>query len=185
MIMHVVTYAWQTYELRMHINYGLRPFCDYPSSPAVGLAIAGAIALVLARIIITVTTDGCCSCYQRTPNEPICAQFFLIISWITSSIALILFIAGAKLISQNTAKGSINDGYHCYILNPGVFSAAGIVGVVSVLFSLVYYILYVFDQHRAAKKSEVDLELEKPPVTDVKKPTISDGMKPQVPSQKH
>ncbi|MFS7927433.1 hypothetical protein Hanom_Chr04g00309041 [Helianthus anomalus] len=65
----------------MHINYGLRPFCDYLSSPTVGLAIAGAIALVLAHIIITITTDGCCSCYLRTPNEPICAQFFLIISW--------------------------------------------------------------------------------------------------------
>ncbi|MFS7927434.1 hypothetical protein Hanom_Chr04g00309051 [Helianthus anomalus] len=94
-------------------------------------------------------------------------------------------IASAKLSSQNTVKGNINDAYYCYILNPGVFSAAGIVGLVSVLFSLIYYILYVFDQHRAAKKSEVDLELEKPPVTDVKKPTISDGMKPQVPSQKH
>lgn len=78
-----------------------------------------------------------------------------------------------------------SDGvYYCYTIKPGVFSAAGIIGLVSVLLGLVYYFLYVWDRSHAAKKPALDLELEKQAVTDGKKPTISDGSTPQVPSQK-
>ncbi|XP_076886792.1 uncharacterized protein LOC143536755 [Bidens hawaiensis] len=160
---------------------GLEPECEYPSSPAMGLAIAATMALVLARVIITSATVGCCSCCIPTPNGPIFGRVCIVISWITSSIAVILFIAGAKLSSQKDVKTDTDGVYYCYTIKPGVFSAAGIIGLVSVLLGLIYYFLYVLDRSRAAKKPEVDLELEKQQVIDGNKPTISDGTKPQMP----
>ncbi|KAK1419098.1 hypothetical protein QVD17_28256 [Tagetes erecta] len=175
------------------VYVGLEPVCEYPSSPAMGLAIAATVALVIARTIITSTTGGCCSCCQPIPNAPKFARVSIVISWITSSIAVILFIAGAKLSSEKGVELESNGVYYCYTVKPGVFSAAGIMGLVSVLLGLVYYFIYVLAQARAANKSRADLELEKPPVTDGKKPsitdgqkpTINDGLKPQVPLQKH
>ncbi|MFS7927431.1 hypothetical protein Hanom_Chr04g00309021 [Helianthus anomalus] len=58
-------------------------------------------------------------------------------------------------------------------------------GLMSVLLGIIYYFLHVLTLHRATLKVCVDLELKKPTIADGKKPlTISNGMKPQVPSQK-
>ncbi|KAJ0716423.1 putative modifying wall lignin-1/2 [Helianthus annuus] len=143
---------------------------DYSSSPVVGIAIAAIVALVIARTIITATTGGCCMCC-RTPNISTFARVCIVISWITSSIAVILFIVGAKVSGEKGGEIDVNGVYNCYTLRPGVFRAAGIIGLVSVLLGLVYYLLYVLARSRAAEKSGVDLELEKPPVTDFKEPT--------------
>ncbi|MFS7927428.1 hypothetical protein Hanom_Chr04g00308991 [Helianthus anomalus] len=69
----------------------------------------------------------------------------------------------------------------------GLFSAAGIMGLMSVLIGLIYYFLYTLAQRRAAAEELlVDLELKKLTIVDGKKPpTISVGMKPQVSSQKY
>ncbi|KAJ0716417.1 putative modifying wall lignin-1/2 [Helianthus annuus] len=80
---------------------------------------------------------------------------------ITSFIAVILFIAGAKLSTQHSVEMD-NGWYYCYTVRPGVFSAASIKGFMSVLLGLVCYFLYVLARRRAAEKG-VDLELEKPP----------------------
>ncbi|XP_076932494.1 uncharacterized protein LOC143598059 [Bidens hawaiensis] len=157
---------------------GLEPECEYPSSPAMGLAIAATMALLLARVIITSATVGCCSCCIPTPNAHIFGRVCIVISWITSSIAVVLFIAGAKLISQKDVKRDTDGVYYCYTIKPGVFSAAGIIGLLSVLLGLVYYFLYVWDRSSAAKEPALNLELEKQAVTDGKKPTISDGSTP-------
>ncbi|PWA34241.1 hypothetical protein CTI12_AA621020 [Artemisia annua] len=112
---------------------------------------------------------------------------------ITSFVAIVLFLQGARLSSMRGAERGIDGEYHCYTVRPGIFSGAGIMGLVSVLLAIVYYINYASAKHGAAKTSEVDLELEapstmdgkKPPITDAMKPPITDAMKPPVPMQKH
>ncbi|KAD2145555.1 hypothetical protein R6Q59_015363 [Mikania micrantha] len=176
------------------VYVGLEPVCEYPSSPAMGLAIAATVALVIARAIITSTTGGCCSCCQPIPKGPkMFARLCIVISWITSSIAVILFLAGAKLSSQKGVERESNGDYYCYTIKPGVFAGAGIIGLVSVLLGLVYYLLYVSGRNGATEKASEDLELEKPSIaqgknltmTDDKKPSVTDGMKPQVSLEKH
>ncbi|KAK9067996.1 hypothetical protein SSX86_012107 [Deinandra increscens subsp. villosa] len=150
---------------------GLEPECEYPSSPAMGLAIAATVVLVIARAIITSTTGGCCSCCVRSiPNGPKknCGRVCIVISWITSSIAVILFLVGAKLSSQNSAATMIDGEYVCYTVRSGLFSAAGIIGLVSMLLGLVYYHIYVLGRSGAP---DADLELEGQTITDGKKPT--------------
>lgn len=79
----------------------------------------------------------------------------------------------------------IDGEYYCYTVRPGIFSGAGIIGLLSVLLALVYYLFYVSATNGTTKKSGVELELEAPPITEGKKPSINDGKKQPVPSPKH
>ncbi|MFS7888507.1 putative modifying wall lignin-1/2 [Helianthus anomalus] len=153
------------------VYHGLDHECDYPSSPVMRIAIAAVVALVIARTIITATTGGCCSCCRPIPSASKFARLCIRISWFMSIVAVILFIVGAILSGEKGVEIDVNDVFYCYTLRPGVFGAAGIIGLVSVLLGLVYYFVYLLARSRAAEKSGVDLELEKPHVTDVKKPT--------------
>nr|GEZ46345.1 hypothetical protein CTI12_AA621020 [Tanacetum cinerariifolium] len=146
-----------------------------------GLAIAAVVALVLARAVITSATGGCCSCCKSI-SLSILARICSVISWITSLVAIFLFIQGARLSSQKGVERGIDGEYHCYTVRPGIFLGAGIMGLVSVLLAIVYYLNYVSAKHGA---SEVDLELEVPPTTDGKKPPITNAIKPPVSMQKH
>ncbi|KAK1419097.1 hypothetical protein QVD17_28255 [Tagetes erecta] len=148
---------------------GLEPVCDYPSSPSIGLAIAATVALVIARSIISATTGGCCSCCIHIPNGPKFARVFIVVSWITSSTAVILFLVGVKLSTRNDVDGVIGGVYYCYTVPSGIFVSAGIIGFVSVLFGLVYYFIYALARSRAVERSGVDIELEKPSVADERK----------------
>ncbi|XP_035838290.1 uncharacterized protein LOC118485886 [Helianthus annuus] len=169
------------------VYYGHVPECHYPSSPAVGLAIAGAVALVLARTIVNSTTADCCLCCQPLPKMPKIGLVCMVITWITYFIAVVLFFVGAQLSLINSVQTDINGALYCYYAMSGLFSAAGIMGLMSVLLGLIYYFLYTLAQRReAAEKLCVGLELKKLTIPDGKKPpTISVGMKPQVSSQKH
>ncbi|KAI3828849.1 hypothetical protein L1987_02959 [Smallanthus sonchifolius] len=106
--MHVVTYAWQGSQLKV-IYVGFEPVCEYPSSPAMGLAIAATVALVIALAIITSATAvvvRVAILSLTDPNFPI--------SWITSITVVIMFLAGAKLSSLKGVEEDINGVYYCY-----------------------------------------------------------------------
>ncbi|GJS36024.1 protein modifying wall lignin-1 [Tanacetum coccineum] len=166
------------------VYVGYIPNCEHPNSPAMGLAIVAAVAIVLARAVITSATGGCCSCC-RSISLPILARICIVISWITSLVAIFLFIQGARLSSLKGVEIGIDGEYHCYTVRPGIFLGAGIMGLVSVLLAIVYYLNYVSAKQGATKTSEVDLELEVPPTADGKKPPITNAMKPPVLMQKH
>ncbi|KAI3681994.1 hypothetical protein L2E82_50304 [Cichorium intybus] len=155
------------------VDDGYERYCEYPSSPAMGFAIGATVALVLARAIITSASGGCCSCCQTIPNLPAFARVCVVISWITTSVAVILFIAGAKLSTQKSLEMEVNGVYYCYTIRPGVFVGAGVMGLVGVLLAIAYYLFYVSAKNGTAKASGVERELEAPPVTDVKKPPVA------------
>lgn len=96
--------------------------------------------------------------------------FFPFLHRITSSVAVILFIAGAKLSTQKEVAMDVNGVFYCGTIRPGIFSGAGIMGLVGVLLSIVYYLFYVSALSGSVKTSTV--ELEAPPITDVKKPPV-------------
>ncbi|CAI9291228.1 unnamed protein product [Lactuca saligna] len=73
-----------------------------------GFAIGATVALVLARTIITSAGGGCCSCCRTIPDLAKLARVCIVISWITSSVAVILFIAGAKLSTQKEVAMDVN-----------------------------------------------------------------------------
>ncbi|KAI3691728.1 hypothetical protein L6452_31530 [Arctium lappa] len=166
-------------DIKVEYYGGYAPTCEYPSSPAMGLALAATAALVLARIIVTSITGGCCSCC-RTINLPKLARVCIIVSWITSFVAIVLFLGGAKLSSKKGVEMEADGVYYCYTVRPGIFLGAGIMGLVGVLLALVYYHLYISAANNATETSGVELELEAPPINDVKKPQISDGKKPPI-----
>ncbi|KAM0069866.1 hypothetical protein Hdeb2414_s0001g00006601 [Helianthus debilis subsp. tardiflorus] len=79
----MLSYAMQRSQITVEY-YGLEPIepkCHYPSSPAMGLAIAATVALLLARTIITSTTGGCCSCCKPLPSMPKFGRVCIVISW--------------------------------------------------------------------------------------------------------
>ncbi|KAL7596837.1 hypothetical protein Lser_V15G30460 [Lactuca serriola] len=147
-----------------------------------GFAIGATVALVLARTIIASASGGCCSCCRTIPDLAKLARVCIVISWITSSVAVILFIAGAKLSTQKEVAMDVNGVFYCGTIRPGIFSGAGIMGLVGVLLSIVYYLFYVSAVSGSVKTSTV--ELEAPPITDVRKPPVSSN-KPPVVSRKH
>nr|XP_043630478.1 uncharacterized protein LOC122601809 [Erigeron canadensis] len=150
------------------VYIGSVPECKYPSDQAMGLTIAAIVALLLARGIITSATGGCCSAFfEAFPS--LFARFFSLISWFTCFVAIILFLMGLKYYTGTGVERLVNGEYRCYAVWSGVFTGAGIVGFVSVLFGLAYYLTYVSAQNGTPKTSrQVDLEqLEAPPITDV------------------
>ncbi|KVH91903.1 uncharacterized protein LOC112529556 [Cynara cardunculus var. scolymus] len=165
-------------DIKVEYDGGYEPICEYPSSPAMGLALAAAVALALARIIVTSTTGGCCRCCRTIPNLRNIARVCIVISWITSVVAIFLFLGGAKLSSKKGVEIEANGMYYCYTVRPGIFLGAGIMGLVGVLLGLVYYHFYVSAAKGANEKSGVEVELEAPPINDGKKPRVNDGKKP-------
>ncbi|XP_057507389.1 protein VASCULATURE COMPLEXITY AND CONNECTIVITY-like isoform X1 [Actinidia eriantha] len=116
--------------------------CTYPSSPALGLGLTAAAALLVAQIIINVTTG--CICCRRGPHQSnsnwTLALVCFVVSWFTFVIAFLLLMMGAALNGQHAEETMYFGNYYCYVVKPGVFAGAAILSLASVVLGLVYYL---------------------------------------------
>jgi hypothetical protein len=117
--------------------------CYYPSSPAFGTAIGAMLLLVLAQILVT-AFSGCVCCKKNT-NAPVVigtkrtlAIVFVVISWITFAISVIMFILGADKNGTGNQTTSLDN---CYVVKPGIFAGAAICALFAMTFSITSYIL--------------------------------------------
>ncbi|KAL8534735.1 hypothetical protein ACS0TY_010682 [Phlomoides rotata] len=115
--------------------------CAYPSSPALGLGLTAAIALMIAQIIINVATG--CVCCRKGPHQSnadwTLALTCFVVSWFTFVIAFLLLLTGAALNSQRTEE-NLYYGYNCYVVKPFIFGGAAVLSLSSVVLGIIYYV---------------------------------------------
>ncbi|CAL5364703.1 unnamed protein product [Camellia sinensis] len=116
--------------------------CNYPSSPAFGLGLTAALALMVAQIIINVTTG--CICCRRGPHQSnsnwTVALICFVVSWFTFVIAFLLLLTGAALNDQHGEETMYFGNYYCYVVKPGVFAGAAVLSLASVILGIAYYL---------------------------------------------
>ncbi|TYH28751.1 hypothetical protein ES288_A02G168800v1 [Gossypium darwinii] len=116
--------------------------CSYPRSPALGLGLTAAAALLVAHIIINIPTG--CICCKRTSRSWNSywtkALVFYVISWFTFVIAFLLLLTGSALNDQHGEESVYFGNYYCYVVKPGVFAGGAILAIASVVFGIFYYL---------------------------------------------
>ncbi|TQD85847.1 hypothetical protein C1H46_028547 [Malus baccata] len=116
--------------------------CEYPRSPALGLGVTAAMALMLAQIIINVFSG--CICCKRSPqpynSNWTVALFCFVLSWFTFVIAFLLLLTGAALNDRHGVESMYFGNYYCYVVKPGVFAGGALLSIASVALGLVYYV---------------------------------------------
>ncbi|KAM7463581.1 hypothetical protein LguiA_031702 [Lonicera macranthoides] len=116
--------------------------CEYPRGPALALGLTAAVALTVAKILLTVSTR--CMCCKRGPHQSdakyTLALVSFIISWFTFIIAFLLFVTGAALNERHGDDNMFFVNYYCYVVKPGIFAVAAFLSLASVLFGIVYYL---------------------------------------------
>ncbi|KAL2558889.1 hypothetical protein Fot_03628 [Forsythia ovata] len=116
--------------------------CIYPRSPALGLGLTAALALVIAQIIITAATG--CICCRKGPRQSnsnwTLALTCSVVSWFTFGIAFLLLLSGAALNRQHGEENLYFGNYYCYVVKPGVFAGAAVLSLASVILGIIYYI---------------------------------------------
>ncbi|MBA0643599.1 hypothetical protein Goklo_027872, partial [Gossypium klotzschianum] len=90
--------------------------CSYPRSPALGLGLTAAAALLVAHIIINIPTG------------------------FTFVIAFLLLLTGSALNDQHGEKSVYFGNYYCYVVKPGVFAGGAVLAIASVVFGIFYYL---------------------------------------------
>ncbi|KAG6650112.1 hypothetical protein CIPAW_06G020100 [Carya illinoinensis] len=97
--------------------------CIYPHSPAMALGLTAALALMIAQIIINVSTG--CICCQKSPHPSDSnwkvALVCFVFSWFAFVIAFLLLLTGAALNNQHSEVMYFGN-YYCYVVKPGVFA---------------------------------------------------------------
>ncbi|KAF5450863.1 hypothetical protein F2P56_031180 [Juglans regia] len=126
--------------------------CVYPRSPATALGSTAVLALIIAKIIINVSTG--CSCCKRSSipsnSSSTALLIFSVFSWITFVVAIILLVAAVALNNKNGAE-SIHSEYACYVVKPGVFAGGALLSVASVVLGIAYYLTLI-----SVKKSSIN-----------------------------
>lgn len=116
--------------------------CVYPRSPALGLGLTAAVALMVAQIIINVST-GCICCrrghHQSNSNWTLALVCF-VVSWFTFVIAFLLLLTGAALNDQHGEENIYFGSYYCYVVKPGVFAGAAVLSLASIGLGILYYL---------------------------------------------
>ncbi|KAB2598881.1 hypothetical protein D8674_042007 [Pyrus ussuriensis x Pyrus communis] len=134
--------AERTRIKRSQVHFDSTTACEYPDTPAVGLGVTAAVALMLAQIIINVSTG--CNCCQRRPQPSISnstvAQLLIVFSWISFVIAFFLLLAGAALTHRHGVEITYSGSYDCYVVKPGVFAGGALLSFASVVLGIVYYV---------------------------------------------
>ncbi|KAB2612208.1 hypothetical protein D8674_042008 [Pyrus ussuriensis x Pyrus communis] len=117
--------------------------CEYPRSPALGLGVTAAVALMLAHIIINVSTG--CICCKRSPHPSnsnwTVALFCFVFSWFTFVIAFLLLLTGAALNDRHGVESMYFGNYYCYVVKPGVFAGGALLSFACVVLGIVYYVI--------------------------------------------
>ncbi|XVE62233.1 hypothetical protein DITRI_Ditri06bG0101500 [Diplodiscus trichospermus] len=116
--------------------------CSYPRSPALGLGLTAAAALLIAQIIINSATG--CICCRRTSqtwnSNWTKALIFYVVSWFTFVIAFLLLLTGSALNDQHGEESVYFGNYYCYIVKPGVFAGGAVLAVASIILGILYYL---------------------------------------------
>nr|GLL28296.1 uncharacterized protein LOC109194085 [Ipomoea trifida]GMC93096.1 Fc receptor-like protein [Ipomoea batatas]GMC98684.1 Fc receptor-like protein [Ipomoea batatas]GMD02396.1 Fc receptor-like protein [Ipomoea batatas]GMD20470.1 Fc receptor-like protein [Ipomoea batatas] len=119
--------------------------CVYPRSPALGLGLTAAVALMVAQIVVNVAT-GCICCrkgpHQSNSNWTLALVCF-VVSWFTFVIAFLLLLTGAALNEQHGEENMYFGNYYCYVVKPGVFAGAAVLSLASVSLGIVYYLTLI------------------------------------------
>ncbi|XVF30421.1 hypothetical protein REPUB_Repub16aG0055800 [Reevesia pubescens] len=116
--------------------------CSYPRSPALGLGLTAAAALLIAQILINFST-GCICCKRTGQNRNsnrTKAIVFYVVSWFTFVIAFLLLLTGSALNSQHGEESVYFGTYYCYVVKPGVFAFGAILAVASVILGIFCYL---------------------------------------------
>lgn len=115
--------------------------CLYPRSPALGLGLTAAVALMMAQAIINAVA-GCICCKKHlhpSGTNWTVGLISFIFSWVTFIIAFLLLLTGAALNDQR-GEQSMYFGNFCYVVKPGVFSGGAVMSLASVALGIVYYV---------------------------------------------
>ncbi|KAK6155431.1 hypothetical protein DH2020_009679 [Rehmannia glutinosa] len=124
--------------------------CIYPRSPALGLGLTAAVALMIAHIIINVSAG--CVCCRRGPRQSnsdwTLALVCLVVSWFTFVIAFLLLLTGAALNDQPGDRNMIVANYYCYVVKPGVFAGAAVLSLATVVLGIVYYLVSTSEKNK-------------------------------------
>ncbi|XP_019199708.1 PREDICTED: uncharacterized protein LOC109193297 [Ipomoea nil] len=124
------------------VQYTSTSECVYPRSPALGLGLTAAVALLVAQIIINAETGCICrrkNQHQSNTNWTLTLVCFLA-SWFTFSIACLLLLTGAALNDQHGEKNFYFGYYYCYVVKPGVFAGSAILSLATVVLGIIYYL---------------------------------------------
>ncbi|KAJ7982705.1 Protein of unknown function (DUF1218) [Quillaja saponaria] len=117
--------------------------CSYPRSPALPLGLTAAVALLIAQIIINVSSG--CICCKRSPHPTnskwTVAVVCFVVSWFTFVIAFLLLLTGAALNDQHGGENIYFGNYYCYVVKPGVFTGGAILAQVSIALGTLYYLM--------------------------------------------
>ncbi|BBG98470.1 Protein of unknown function D [Prunus dulcis] len=109
--------------------------CEYPRSPALGLGVTAAVALMLAQIILNVSTG--CICCKRSPQP---SNSNWTVALFTFVIAFLLLLTGATLNDRHGVESMYFGNYYCYVVKPGVFGGGAGLSLASVVLGIVYYV---------------------------------------------
>ncbi|KAG2709304.1 hypothetical protein I3760_05G232600 [Carya illinoinensis] len=116
--------------------------CVYPRSPAMALGLTAALALMIAQIILNVSTG--CICCRRSPNPSgsnwRVALVCFVFSWFTFVVAFLLLLTGAALNDRHGEESMYFGNYYCYVVKPGVFVGGAILSLASVTLGVLYYL---------------------------------------------
>ncbi|KAL6132324.1 hypothetical protein ACLB2K_070695 [Fragaria x ananassa] len=98
--------------------------CEYPRTAALGLGFTAAVSLMVAHIIINVSTG--CICCKRIPQPSnsnwTIALICFVVSWFSFVIAFLLLLTGSALNDQHGVESMYFGSYYCYVVKPGVFA---------------------------------------------------------------
>ncbi|XP_010420426.1 PREDICTED: uncharacterized protein LOC104706007 [Camelina sativa] len=117
--------------------------CSYPRSPAYDLGFTSALFLMMAQIIVSVSSS--CFCCRKGPSPSrskwIISLICFVVSWFTFVIAFLVLLTGAALNDEHIEESTdIVSPYFCYIVKPGVFSTGAVLSLVTITLGIVYYL---------------------------------------------
>jgi hypothetical protein len=123
--------------------------CAYTKDTSTGLAAAAFVFLLLGQVLITAVTK--CFCCGRETYKPgasrICAILLLVFSWLTFIIAECFLLTGA-IVNNVRTTGVVDQGVvspdevHCRMVKKAIFASAVAFTFLTILFSVVYYVLW-------------------------------------------
>ncbi|XP_062001365.1 protein VASCULATURE COMPLEXITY AND CONNECTIVITY [Rosa rugosa] len=115
--------------------------CEYPRTAALGLGFTAAVALMVAHIIINVSTG--CICCKRIPRPSnsnwTVALICFVVSWFSFVIAFLLLLTGSALNDRHGVESMYFGSYYCYVVKPGVFAGGAVLSLASVTLGIFYY----------------------------------------------
>ncbi|XP_050386489.1 protein VASCULATURE COMPLEXITY AND CONNECTIVITY [Argentina anserina] len=116
--------------------------CEYPRTAALGLGFTAAVALMVAHIIINVSTG--CICCKRIPGPSnsswTIALVCFVVSWFSFVIAFLLLLTGSALNERHGVESMYFGSYYCYVVKPGVFAGGAVLSLASLVLGIFYYI---------------------------------------------